>query len=225
MDWERAIERNSEAIYQIVSSLFALFSSAQLAGIGVKLPRRVWRHILLVLRPAEAAVRRLIIIAARALSCAAPMLRKRCSNAVRTAVERPANTIVIAPVFQLFDPLKRFEFDLDDEEDPGEDMALSSPDLDDAPVDAGPLLNRMRALRLALVDLPKQAARLARFNARRDLLLKARRPVRLSPMRPGLPPGWRERRKHEIDTVLRECHRLVQYLEDTKFAATSLDSS
>ena len=138
MDWERAIERNSEAIYQIVSSLFALFSSAQLAGIGVKLPRRVWRHILLVLRPAEAAVRRLIIIAARALSCAAPMLRKRCGNAVRTAVERPANTIVIAPVFQLFDPLKRFEFDLDDEEDPGVGMALSgSDDLDDAPVDAG----------------------------------------------------------------------------------------
>jgi hypothetical protein len=34
-------------------------------------------------------------------------------------------------------------------------------------------------------------------------------------MRPGLPPGWRERGKHEVDTVLKECHRLVGYPDDT----------
>jgi hypothetical protein len=34
-------------------------------------------------------------------------------------------------------------------------------------------------------------------------------------MRPGLPPGWRERGRHEVDDVLKECHRLVHHLEDT----------
>jgi hypothetical protein len=31
-------------------------------------------------------------------------------------------------------------------------------------------------------------------------------------MRPGLPPGWRQRRLHEIDDVLRECHGLANDL-------------
>jgi hypothetical protein len=43
-------------------------------------------------------------------------------------------------------------------------------------------------------------------------LLKARKPTRICPMRPGLPPGWRERKVHEIDTVLRECHGLANDL-------------
>ena len=47
------------------------------------------------------------------------------------------------------------------------------------------------------------------------IMLKDGKPVRLSLMRPGLPPGWRERGKHEVDTVLKECHQLVRYLDDT----------
>ena len=89
------------------------------------------------------------------------------------------------------------------------------PEIDDEPVNAISLHNRLRALRLALSDLPNQAACLARFNARRDALLKVARPVRLSLMRPGLPPGWRERHRHDVSPVLRECYWLVQYLNDT----------
>ena len=68
MDWDRAIERNREALSVIVAALFALVASARLAGPGMMLPRRVWLMVLMVLRPAEAAVRRLVIIAARALA-------------------------------------------------------------------------------------------------------------------------------------------------------------
>ena len=216
MDWDKAIERNEIALLRIISAMFGLLLDARLSGSGLMIPRRVWRAILIVLRPAEAAVRRLIIIAARALSCAAPALRQRSANVARTPLERPANAVVITPVFQLFDPLKAFEYGLGDAEEWSDGMATSAADdLDDTPINAESLHNRLRALRHALADLPKQARRLARFNARRDALLKAGRPVRISIIRPGLPPGWHERGKHDVDTVLRECHRLVHYLDDT----------
>lgn len=79
-------------------------------------------------------------------------------------------------------------------------------------VDAALLFGRLRALRNALNDLPRQARRLARWEARRDGLLQRKgpfRPMRLSPMRPGPPPGRRLRAVHEVDDVLRECHGLA----------------
>ncbi|MGB8819425.1 MAG: hypothetical protein WCC66_16045, partial [Rhizobiaceae bacterium] len=66
--------------------------------------------------------------------------------------------------------------------------------------------------RSALGDLPRQARRLARFQARRDLARKSSapfKPMRLSIFRPGLPPGWRQRPIDEVDDVLRECHGLA----------------
>ena len=68
MDWDKAIERNEIALLRIISAMFGLACSIHvLPGSGLMIPRRVWRAILIVLRPAEAAVRRLIIIAARHL--------------------------------------------------------------------------------------------------------------------------------------------------------------
>lgn len=216
MDWNKAIERNEIALLRIISALFALLVSARLAGSGLMIPRHIWRSILFVLRPAESAVRRLIIIAARTLVCAAPRLRQRFSDAPRPSADASPSAFAVAPVFHLFDPLKRFDFSLDDEESFSEGSGpFGASDPEDTPVNAEPLHNRLRALRNALADLPAQAQRLARFNAKRDALLKAGSSVRLSLMRPGLPPGWRERGKHEVDTVLKECHRLVRDLEDT----------
>ena len=216
MDWDKSIERYELPLLRIVGALFALLVSARLSGSGLMIPRHLWRSILFVLRPAEAAVRRLIIIAARTLVFAAPKLRQRSSNTPRPSADASPAAFPVAPMFQLFDPLKRFDFSLDDGESFSDGSAtVRGDDLDDIPVNAEPLHNRLRALRHALADLPKQAARLARFNARRDALLKAGRPVRTSLMRPGLPPGWRERDRHEVDTILKDCHRLVRYLEDT----------
>jgi hypothetical protein len=79
-------------------------------------------------------------------------------------------------------------------------------------LDATHIGQRLTALIRALDNLPAQARRLARWQTKRDALLKASKPTRLSPMRPGLPPGWRQRRLHEIDDVLRECHGLANDL-------------
>ena len=212
MDWNKAIERNEIALLRIVSAMFALLLDARLSGAGLMVPRRVWRAILIVLRPAEAAVRRLIIIAARHLK---PVpVKSRGPNSTSTFSAFAQNPVPLAPAFNLFDPLKTFHFSEDDGEERGTSNS-SQTEIDTTPVNAESLHNRLRALRHALADLPKQAARLARFNARRDALLKAGRPVRISPIRPGLPPGWHQRGKHDVDTVLRECHRLVHYLDDT----------
>ena len=212
MDWDKAIERNEIALLRIISAMFALLLDSRLPGSSLMIPRRVWRSILIVLRPAEAAVRRLIIIAARHLK---PVpVKSRGPNSTSTFSAFAHNPVPLAPVFNLFDPLKTFPFSEGDGEESSIGLSSQS-EIDTTPVNAESLHNRLRALRHALADLPKQARRLARFNARRDALLKAGQPVRLSLIRPGLPPGWHERGKHDVDTVLRECHRLVQYLDDT----------
>ncbi len=58
---DRAIARNRAALLRIIAGLFMK------AGLGEAetLPRHIWRSILEVLRPAESAVRRLTVVAAR----------------------------------------------------------------------------------------------------------------------------------------------------------------
>jgi hypothetical protein len=126
------------------------------------------------------------------------------------------------PAFKLFDPLKSFDPEAiwDNDHVPyesgygltagashGHDISL-----DLKPVDARDIGQRLNALMRALETIPYQARRLARWQIKRDAALKAHRPTRVSPIRPGLPPGWRERRVHEIDPVLRECHGLANDL-------------
>ncbi len=64
MDWDLAIKRNSKALKGIIEVLFALLG---LDGTDAasRIPRSLHSAVLGVLRPAESAVRRLIVIAAR----------------------------------------------------------------------------------------------------------------------------------------------------------------
>lgn len=78
---------------------------------------------------------------------------------------------------------------------------------DDGMVDATKLIRRILAAIDALQDIPRQAMRLARWQAKP---IEERRPERWSPLRPGKPPGFRERPKHEIDVILKECDWLAR---------------
>lgn len=69
MDWTIAIERNRAALKRILALMVAM------AGGEAFLPRRLHRAILAVLRPAEAAARRLVIVVARDL--VVPPARRR----------------------------------------------------------------------------------------------------------------------------------------------------
>lgn len=220
MDWVRALERNSEALKGIVAALFVMLEQAGGAMAG-RLPRPLHRAVLSVLRPAESAVRRLIVIAARGL----------------TVTPGPSRPKPQAPIgrggrnrlcFRLFDSRKRFA-----SQRPGPGpralpririvggdprvaahwsspapRAASVPPPDDGLIDARRLTLRLEAVKLALEDLPRQARRLARWRARRE---KAPDLRFMSPLRPGRPPGHRRRPVHEIDHVLAECHGLARY--------------
>ena len=221
MDWARAIERNSEALKGIIEVLFAMLGLVGEATVEL-IPSAAHRAVLRVLHPAESAVRRLIVIAARGL-------------VVKVAPSRPmpAGKIIgkggtSRPSFKLFDPRKSF-VELR-ERTPvrklprihffGPDPRVAAiwasyrpaavpvpPPTPDGLVDAEPLTRRLQALKSALDDLPRQAKRLARWRLRRDNIpsLKFK-----SPLRPGRPPGHRKRPTHEVDEVLIECHGLAR---------------
>jgi hypothetical protein len=88
--------------------------------------------------------------------------------------------------------------------------------VDDGTVSAVHLVRRLIAVMDALQDIPRQAMRLALWQARPK---EERRPERWSPLRPGRPPGYRQRPKHEVDEILKECHWLARnpepQLDDT----------
>ncbi|MGB8818369.1 MAG: hypothetical protein WCC66_10665 [Rhizobiaceae bacterium] len=212
MDWTLAITRNRDALRRIVAALFAL-AGLKVGGSVSTLPRHVYHAVLWVLRPAESAVRRLITIAAQGL-----VLKPQPPRAAPAGlVLREGSARVQA--FALLDPLK--QFDPEAVWDIGEptlvhvegsfDPALGFREVPSslAPINANLIGLRLNALMRALDDLPGQARRLVRWQTRRDLALAENRPVRLSPIRPGPPPGKRHRSRHEVDDVLRECHGLA----------------
>jgi hypothetical protein len=240
MDWTLAITRNRDALLRVIAALFALAGLAPGAKLTL-LPRPVYRAFLRVLRPAESALRRLIMIAAHGLVLKAIPARAAPVGLIAKS-GTPQNR-----AFPLIDPLKRFstvaqdqqdeitfEFiDEDDAEQDDEDYDADgqnalprisvpglfdpvfappqAPALDDL-IDATHLSRRLEALKRALADIPKQARRLARWQVRRDLALQQTapfKPRRLSPFRPGPPPGATLRRQHEVDHILRECHLLM----------------
>jgi hypothetical protein len=229
MDWDLAIKRNSEALKGTIEVLFALLGLDG-TDAALRIPRSLHSAVLRVLRPAESAVRRLIVIAARGLvvklapSRPVPRPKPAKPTAKGMGSSRP-------PSFQLFDPRKRIK--------PVRAMKairrvpriafLSPPDptvaaifaarAARAPAPAAPppppsdglasaqgLTRRLEALKLALEDLPRQAKRLARWYERRKA---APGHKFLSPLRPGRPPGYRRKPIHEVDEVLIECDDLA----------------
>lgn len=134
IDWNSVIERNRLGLAGIVASLIAMAGWAERPPLGAAtLPRRLRLTILRLLRPAESAVRRLIIIAARGLVVDAPpaspgkkaaakpalavwqgraMPVARIAALVAAGVASPDAIPARPPAqrmaFLLFDPLKRF---------------------------------------------------------------------------------------------------------------------
>ena len=217
MDWPHAINRNRDALLRIVAGLFALVGLVE-GGALTTLPRHLYRAVMLVLRPAEAAVRRLVVMVARGFVFApcAPRSGSTSFNPLRSSGEARL------PAFLLIDPLKRFA---DDEYCPVTELPRISvpgfldpvfpvhsvPTMHD-PINAAQLGRRLLALKQALETLPIQARRLARWRARRDFVLHVKKaPHRVSPFRPGWPPGYHKRQRHDVDEVLLDCHSLALY--------------
>ena len=223
MDKNAPIEQNQEALKRILAMLIAMaelgsrgqFTFFRQEGSGSSevaraeksklspaltlpftLPRHVYRAILLLLRPAESAARRLIIAAARGIVVALPPQRKPKPT---PPVRGPRAFMPVNPKrrpkraprslnLSLIDPLKRYfrvrrryvpahaaprirwlgGFDSPFLPKPPPPPAPPSPD---DPIDAARLGQRLAVLAAALDDLPGQAKRFARWRARNDAAL------------------------------------------------------
>jgi hypothetical protein len=216
--------------------------------------------VLRLLRPAEAAARRLVIVAARDIvvtpapprsgkvPCKAKASPLFVRNGAGTGVVLPfgmahpgarshagSASAARSPGFALFDPL-RTQFRRRPKTsgvpriwapgcvDPAP-IPVRKPSMPGDPVDATRLGLRLAALAAALDDLPKHAKRFARWRARvtarrnetsGDTASARLRFRRLSPLRPGRPPGSfsgnSRRPAHEVHEILDRAHGLAFFV-------------
>jgi len=221
MDWDLAIKRNSEALKGIIEVLFALLGLDGTEA-ALRIPRSLHSAVLQVLRPAESAVRRLIVVAARGLVVKVAPSRpmpKGHRIGKGSGPSRPAFKLCDKRIFfpelnnrrvkyAKYPPRIHF-FGPDSTVDdlwPGRPRVTAPAPPPDGLINAERISRRLQALKSALDDLPRQARRMARWRVRREA---AKAPKFTSPLRPGPPPGHRKKPIHEIDEVLTECHWLA----------------
>ena len=212
MDWDLAIKLNSEVLAGIVADLFSMLGLVALTDTVSRLPWPTYRAVLRILRPAESALRRLIVVAARDLVVKPAVSRPIPAGRVKSKKGGTPRTS-----FQLFDPQTRIVlprrripkrpgprihmFNADNQlvtvwPPPRPATSAAPVKSADGLVSAARLIRRLEALESALADLPRQARRLVRWRMRQE---KAPTPSFKSPLRPGRPPGYRRRAVHEVD--------------------------
>ncbi|MFN0192515.1 MAG: hypothetical protein ACKVP5_11165, partial [Aestuariivirga sp.] len=165
----------------------------------------------------EAAVRRLIVVAARGM-----VLKPRASRPMPrgSKIVKTGTGMAKRPLFRLEDirppmvpgpPRKKYRKSIGIHFYPYE--TLIQPPSPPAPpqdgkVDAARLMRRLRAIKDALEDLPYQARRLLRWRVKREKISETRL-IYTNPIRPGPAPYLHEKPKHEVEDVLRDCHWLA----------------
>jgi hypothetical protein len=214
MDWARAIDINRTALTRIVAMLITM-----VAGYETLVPRPLYHAVLRVLYPAESAVRRLIVIAARGLKVTLSPSRPMPQGLVFTE-ERSGRTSfpLCDPRRELPSPYMRRPSGLPEPRIRVFDVSPLVPlfqvqppespaSLPETGIKANRLKRRLDALKRALDTLPQQARRLARLQARRAT---SEHPPQRPLLRSGPPPGSRQKPTDEIDFVLKECHGLAR---------------
>ncbi len=214
MEWGLVIRRNTGELLQLVSLMLASLGSGVVSrGLHLSVLRR--------LRAVEAAFRRLVVVAARDVS-----VRVVLRDAPVGGILCGQGSSARMPLVPLFDPRKRFGL--------SRGWSRAAPQLtvldvdewqvrvvpDARPLNPERLQRRLSALQAGLADLPKQALRLARWRARRDLRVAAAKKVGpFSPMRPGWPPGYRVDRQEVVHEILDDLDLLARRIENGAVAA------
>ncbi len=247
IDFAKAIKRQQAALVAVVAAIFRMLKIED-GGAQARIEPWLHRKVLRLLRPAESACRRLIVVAARGLVMTpAPVRAARpgspgASPRMAAAPGDGAPRRPRPPAFRLSDPRKTFRDFMPQRSHPrpaapaqrrarfsirvlGDNPHLvppwatpgyqpppppppvPPPPIADGLVNGRLLARRLEALRLALADLPKQAQRLLRWQAKRQA--QDPPPPFRDPLRPGRPPGYRKAPVHEVDTILDECDFLA----------------
>ena len=74
-NWDGAIEQNRSVLLRVLMGLFALARISSPGGTGAVLPRFIRSYIIRLLRPAESAGRRLIVLYAMVHGLKVPVLQ------------------------------------------------------------------------------------------------------------------------------------------------------
>ena len=210
-------EVNRKALLRVVAGLFAMVGLVPVGPVP-RLMLALRFAVLRLLRPAESAARRLIVVAAEGLSVAVRPSRPFTAKLPKGDGKRPR-----LHRFTLFDRLKWF-VELRKKRGPVRRTiricvpgcyepppAVLAPAKPTSAVLHETLRQRLEALKRALDDLPGEARRLARWRARQAARPRPGRRRSSSPLRSGLPPGHRAREIHRVDGILKDCHRLALY--------------
>ncbi|MFN0192295.1 MAG: hypothetical protein ACKVP5_10020 [Aestuariivirga sp.] len=234
MDWDLAMNRNRDALIRIVGTMFAMLGLVEGAAVD-RIPRVLHTAVLRILRPAEAAVRRLIVAAARGMAVKPVVPRSGpkegfAGNGKGSGKRRVFRLEDIRPPMAPPEPRPNHPLKSYSPADltPAALRALHRKARDliatskpappkDGKVSAASLAGRLQAIGFALEDLSGQAKRLLRWRARRERILKERL-IYTNPIRPGPPPYVHKKPRHEVEEVLRDCHWLA-------WEARKLDSS
>jgi hypothetical protein len=233
MDYAAAIECHRQPLLRIIAGLYAMIGLAEGGSID-RFSRPVYRKVLSLLKPAEWAVRRLIVIAAQGLVVEPPA---NCKSAKRpAAANKTKRKRQRRRAFALLDPLPR-EIGFPTRRritHPtvmprirvlGDNPYLVPPFLRPAPppppepapkqpapdggVSGKSLCRRLDAIKRALEDLPGQAKRYARLRAK---AIAEHAPKRDTALRRLPPPKAHRKPRHEVHDILEECDWLVRTL-------------
>ncbi len=230
IDWKGVIERQSRDLFFVMTEMF--FMAGLNKGVPLTvLTRRVYRRMLILLRPAEAALRRLIIIAARGIvlkvrpsgpfpkGLAAKLKRMERASDAASDTAGAHSGVQSDRAAQAFRPARRTQAL------PGQAHLVSAHQragLVHAVFSARTRSAHLRgsdqrraahpahhSVRHALATLPKQARRYVRWRGKMLLeirkLTARKRGSRISTIRPGYPLGHRKKQIHEVDRVLSDC--------------------
>ena len=200
MNLPLALERNHNALFAILTALGEMLC-AGISGTG-RITKLLRNAILRILAPAESAVRRLIVVAARGMKEPAITTSWWSWYGPRSGQRRhPAERLA----FPLFDKPKHHRLKPRKPENPlAAQPAAATPPPAGPAVDARRLFMRFEALRCAYNDLPGEARRLVFLMARRKKSATGK-PASISPLRSGDAPGHRKKRTHPVDEILEEC--------------------
>jgi hypothetical protein len=218
MDWPAAIARNRDALLRIVTALFAMLGLSETSAPD-RIPRALRNTILRILRPAEAAVRRLIFVAAKDIevkpSLSKPLPKdKKIPNGQGKKKRRA--TFQLSDNRGVIEPQPRRTFakvgprisNFDDWKPGPSAPPKRAPEPKDGKTSAARLIDRLLAIKDALENIPKQAKRLARWKARR-WRQSEHRLVHVIPLKAGRPPYLPDKPRNEVEEILRECHWLA----------------
>lgn len=219
------VNRDLLALRTVVAALVAM---AGFSAGSKTLPRRLYSAIVRLVQPAEAAVRRLVIVLARDVVVSVKALRPHGRPSRKRSASRKTSGLNLP----LLDPLKRSGCSRPKAagvpriSTPGVTVPFvivpRLPPMPDDPIDPSRLLARLDALQRALENPDPLVKRMARWQARQRLRMATERTEpaprksrhqRVSPLRPGRAPGslrW-ARRRHHVHDILEHAQELAQF--------------